>query len=42
MLISINALQKLTFFNICVPFGNYSAPHGMSSYLTVVQQQVLH
>ena len=21
-------------------FSNYSAPHGMSSYLTVVQQQV--
>jgi len=27
---------------LSVKNSNYSAPHGMNSYLTVVQQQVLH
>ncbi len=33
---------NFAFFNNFRRFGNYSAPHGMNSYLTVVQQQVLH
>lgn len=36
------AVIELMFFNITKIGCNYSAPHGMNSYLTVVQQQVLH
>jgi hypothetical protein len=32
----------LTIVNEAKIFRNYSAPHGMSSYLTIVRQQVLH
>lgn len=32
--------EFLRFFIICKAFCNYSAPHDMSSYLTVVRQQV--
>ena len=34
--------QYLTFNNLLNHESNYSAPLGMSSYLTVVRQQVLH
>ena len=38
--VSYHAYIPLLKFNNIVMNSNYSAPHGMSSYLTVLQQQV--
>ena len=38
--IKIYYFKKFPSFNRPLSYCNYSAPHGMSSYLTVLQQQV--